>query len=372
MKNLHLMPMGSVFDEDLIIELNANFPHVENEFILKSVRNRISGFENCQFCANVFSAKYINENEYKYNKVFLHSLFLDTNQLFMLNERSLHKLVWIVWGHDLYDNKGHSKLTANQYVSVIVHGVKKILRGTYIKMYLAERKRAKIISRFNSIGIGYKYDELMIRKKYGPDVRVVYGPYFSRTTEENVNKLREKHRQKEAGPINIMIGHSGFDFLEHERYLNRLSKYKHDNLHIYLILSYGATKERIQKLSDLANSIFGESKCTIITEMMSKDEYYEYLTKMDIAIFPFKHQSALGNTKRLAYMGVKLYLHPKGILYKGFKDSGVKTYNCLEIGKISFEKLCRNDTPVDTNAPLFDTFNYKNNVEAWRKLLETE
>ena len=370
MKNLHLMPMSSVFDDDLIIELNSHFPQEDNIFIVKSLRERIKIYNNCIADKDAFTAQYINDNEEKYQNIFLHSLFLNNEQLFRLSPKARRKIVWIVWGHDLYENK--KRIHSSQIISESIHSIKKILRGTYIKEFHERKHRAIVIADFKAIGIGYKYDEKMIRKKYGKDIKVVYGPYFSKTTEENVNRLRKMHSTKSnSEPVNILLGHSGFEFLEHEKYLKLLSKYKNENMNIHLILSYGASTERINKLRKLAYSLFGKEKCTIMEKMMPKVQYYEYLTKMDIAIFPFKHQSALGNTKRLAYMGVKLYLHPRGVLFKGFKDSGVKVYNCLDIGRVSFEKFCQNDISVDINAPLFETFNYQKNIEAWRQLLQS-
>ena len=181
--------------------------------------------------------------------------------------------------------------------------------------------------------------------------------------------MRKIHMERNSETVNILLGHSGFEFIEHEKYLRKLSKYKDEDIHVFLVLSYGASEDRIQKLTKLAHDLIGADKCTIITEMMTRKKYYEFISTMDIAIFPFKHQSALGNTLRLANIRVKLYFHPKGVLAKGFLEGGVKTYDCRKIGKISFEEFVEPAERVNLKAPLFRVFNYQKCVEAWQFLL---
>lgn len=370
MKNLHLMPMGSIFDDDLVTELNANFPKEFNVFYHAEQRERLKDVENSHVVPDAFTPEFINAHVKEYNKIFLHSLFLSPDDILRLTDEAAKKIVWIVWGHDLYTVKKKQKWTASRFMKESIHSAKKIVRGTYIRANRKKRAVADKVSKFKAIGIGYSYDEKEIRKKYGKTVPVVYGPYFSRTTQEKVDKLREMHLSKKDHCTNILIGHSGFEFLEHEKYLQKLSCYKHEDICVHMVLSYGASEDRIQKLSQMAISIFGEEKCNTITKMMSKNDYYEYLTKIDIAIFPFVHQSALGNAKRLAYMGTKLYFHPNGILAKGFQQDGMKVYDCREIGEVPFEQFIMNDFIPEPSIPLFNTFNYQRNVEAWRQLLE--
>jgi len=369
MKNLHLMPMGSVFDDDYIREINDNFPHETNQFILIKHRPIVDEYDNCLIDDSVFNAEYINTHCLEYKHIILHSLFLNHKEILALTDDAAKKIIWCVWGHDLYTVKKKQLYTVKYCFNEAVHCAKKILRGTYIRQYRHNHAVAKKVGLFHCIAIGYSYDETMIRKKYGQKVPIVYGPYFSRTTEKNIDRLRDMHLQKRNLVTNIIIGHSGFEFLEHEKYLQLLSKYKDENIHINMVLSYGASEERIKILTDLAYSIFGEQKCTILLNMLDKDAYYEFLTNMDIAIFPFRPQSALGNTKRMLYMGIKMYLDPQGVLAKGFKAGGGVIHDCNEIGKIPFKKLCAQDRLTDTNAAVFSTFDYAKNVNAWKTIL---
>lgn len=365
MKNLHLMPMNSTFDDDTVLELTELFPDCENLFFHRVQRPALKDFPNSIVMPEAFHVEYINSHHGEYDQIFLHSLFLSPGELLALDDEAARKITWCVWGHDLYTTKKKQPFDP-------VHTVKKLLRGTYLKQYRNQRAVARKVGSFRRIAINYSYDEHMIRQKYGHRVPVVYGPYFSRTTEQNIDRLRALRLARRDPTVNILIGHCGFPFLEHEKYLDLLSAYKDEDLHIHMVLSYGADEARIARLREQAFSIFGPEKCTIQTEMMPKVRYYEYLTNMDVAIFPFRHQSALGNVIRMAYMGVKLYFDPRGVLAKGFLEGGVPTGDCRKIGSIPFGQLYGDYSPPDIHAPLFNTFSYRKNIAAWADILDTK
>ena len=136
-----------------------------------------------------------------------------------------------------------------------------------------------------------------------------------------------------------------------------------------MVLAYGASPEKIEYLSNLANQLFGREKVTVQTEMMSLSEYNAFLSTIDIAIFPFRHQSALGNTKRMAFMGTKLFFDPRGVLAKGFLAGGVETFDCRDIGKIPFSKFVEPPALPSLDAPLFSSFEKSHNISAWKMLL---
>lgn len=369
MKNLHLMPMNSTFDDDTVLELTELFPDVENLFLHAAPRKALAGFPNSIVVPEAFTPEYINDHAAAYDQIFLHSLFLTPAEILRLSDEAARKITWCVWGHDLYTVPHPQKRDARQLLHEGIHAVKKLLRGTYIRQHRQMRSVAQKVSSFRRIAIGYPYDERMIRQKYGPKVPVVYGPYFSRTTEANIGRLRQMHLDRKDSTVNILIGHCGFPFLEHEKYLRLLTAYRDEDIRIHLILSYGASEQRTAELTALAHSLFGPEKCEIITEMMPKVAYYEYLTHMDVAIFPFRHQSALGNTMRLAYMGVKMYFDPRGVLAKGFLEGGVQTWDCRQIGRIPFEQFCSEVVLPDIHAPLFNEFHYQKNIAAWGSIV---
>lgn len=363
------MPMGSIFEDNIILQINGFCPHDQNLFVLRHKREAVQNVDNCVVDPTSFSVAYINQHYHEYHHIILHSLYLSPSEIVELTDEAAKKIIWCVWGHDLYDNTIRDPLSWRKFVSESIHCIKKVLRGTYLRMYKMNQQVKRKVSLFHCIAIGYFYDELMIRKKYGNAVPVCIAPYFSDFTMDDLLKLREKRQRNRGSTTNILIGHSGFKFLEHEKYLELLRRYASEDIHINLVLTYGASSERIEKLTQMAESYFGREKCTILTEMMPLREYYDFLSRMDIAIFGYKHQSALANTKVMAFTGTKMYFDPDGVLAKGFLQGGVQTFDCHEIGKVSFSELSKNDHPVDVNAPLFDTYYYEKNMTAWQSLL---
>lgn len=377
MKNLHLLPMDSTFNDGIVSMLNANFPLEENVFVLRSTRSALAGNPNCIVNAAAFSPEYINEHACEYRRIILHSLYMSPKQLLQLSDEAARRITWIVWGHDLYTVKKKEKRTISNQLDSGIHFCKKILRGTLFREWKTRKAVRKKVCGFHSIGIGYPYDEHMIRKKFGKKVSVVYGPVIGHSSIDQIRCLRAEKSNKRLSvrltePIRIMVGHSGYDFLEHEKYLRKLAAYKDENICIYMVLCYGASPEKIEYLTDLAINIFGSDKVHVQTEMLSREAYNSFLSKIDIAIFPYRHQSGLGNTKRLAYMGTKLYLDPRGVLAKGFFEGGIKTYDCRKIGRLSFSEFSKATEPPDEFAPLFRSYNSPNNelgISAWRNIL---
>lgn len=377
MKNLHLMPMDSTFTDSMVSILNRSFPQAENDFVLETKREKLADTANCTVDPSAFSAEYLNRVHPNYSRIILQSMFLSPDALLHLSDEAAKKLVWIVWGHDLYTVHKPKKRTLKTCWKEAVHCGKKLLRGTYFRQWKKQRALRAKVSKFRCIGIAFPYDEKMIRKKYGKKVPVVYGPVMSGSTTAQYWQLRrDRLRRKQAGnsaePIRILVGHSGFDFLEHEKYLQKLARYQDENIHIYMILCYGASPEKIERLTRLAVGIFGPEKVTVQTEMTPVEEYNAFLSEIDIAIFPFRHQSALGNAKRMAFMGIKLYFDPRGVLAKGFRAGGVKTYDCRRIGRISFAAFSKPAEAPDVHAELFRSYDPKNKemgVEAWKHIL---
>ena len=360
------MWMDSGFNSRLVEVLNLHFPHEENYYVWRSGRTFIQGIDNGCVDSTMFTAAKINQLSETWDHIILHSLWLKDREILQLSDSAAAKITWVVWGHDLYKPLP----TIERNIRSFAYFMYKWLQRRSI-FYAGVRKQvARKISKFKSIAIGFGYDELYIRKLYGTEVPVIYGPYFSKNASmEQLNALREIRSKNRHLETNIMIGHCGAPFVQHEKYLKKLASYRSENIHIYLIMSYLANDQRIEKIRHLAHSIYREDQITIVTQAMPQDEYFRYLTKMDIAVFPFCHQSALGNLKRLAFMGTKLFFDPRGVLAKGFLAEGVRSFDCRMIGKLSFAEFSKAAALPDEHAKLFQAFNLDRCISAWSALL---
>ncbi len=363
------MSVYTHFNPDLILELNKNFRQEENRFVMRDPYPELLDFENCIVDNNAFNINFINAHASEYKRIFLHFNYLKPHQIMQLSDEAARKIVWVVWGDDLYYVK-HRYGTPESFRDCLRKYF--YIWSHYSLLYgLVRQKARKKIRKFYGIGIGFPFDELMVRRLYGNRVSVFFAPVFSNGIRDGLlEQNREEHLRRKDNKVNVLIGHSGFPFHDHEKSLRLLSKYHEENIHINMVLSYGANEARIKKLTEMAHKIYGKEKVTIHTEMLPYQDYCSFLAQMDVALFPFIHQSALGNTRRLAYYGVKLFLNQNGVLAKGFLAGGVKTADYNEIRNLSWIDFCRNDSIPDPNAALFDVFSYDKCVKAWKRLLE--
>ena len=94
--------------------------------------------------------------------------------------------------------------------------------------------------------------------------------------------------------------------------LRKLSKFRNQNIKVYVPLSYG-DKEYVHRVIKSGRDLLGE-KFVPMTDYMDVDEYYKHLSQIDIALFGMKRQQALGNIMALLYMGKKVYLREHSVL----------------------------------------------------------
>ena len=307
-----------VFNTQLIRLINSSLIKREHLFVLgyKETFDELSQeYENVVFepCWGLSTIdRYDNADD---ALLIIHGLFLSSNEISRIKSDCLRRIVWCVWGHDLY-RENYKKTLLSRY-----------------KDWIANRK----IGHFRAIVAGFKYDEYEIRKKFGRSVPVYNAFYNSGYFSEDIDHIVRCHQRADKR-TNIMIGHSSYPFLQHRQQLERLSHYKNEDIVITLIFCYG-DKEYRDQIIKLATNIFGLEKLNIVCNFMNWEDYIKLLCDVDIAIFDFKHQAALGNLILLSYLGKKIYLSPAGIMYKAFMEEGVNVYSCLDIGQVSYSEF---------------------------------
>ena len=106
MKYLHYMKIPSPVYNNMIIEMIANnkqFDINEHEFI---ITNRESFEVSKKYKNVIFDPNYnvdkINHNSRNYDYIFIHGFSFKYYEQLLLKKKSLKKMIWCVWGHDLY------------------------------------------------------------------------------------------------------------------------------------------------------------------------------------------------------------------------------------------------------------------------------
>lgn len=233
----------------------------------------------------------------KYEKIYFHSLFDKRIILFLYIFRTfLKKSYWLMWGGDLYCYRNRK----NKFIYKIWYKIENYVKKN-IKGYVTH----------------IKGDYKLAQKWY--DAKGKYYNCF--IYPSNLYKdIYMKENKKED--IYIQIGNSADPSNNHLEIFDKLKSYKDKNIKIFCILSYG-NMEYAKDVILKGKKIFG-NKFVPIVDFMKFDQYMEFLSKIDIAIFAHNRQQAVGNITSLLSMKKTVYLKEKVTTYDMLKDLGVK------------------------------------------------
>lgn len=228
------------------------------------------------------------------DKVIFHYLQLTTSQMLVLLffPTIFNKLYWVAWGADLYEWRKKS-------VEIKISNTKLLIKNI---IGLSFRKRIKYF-----VGI-FPPDIDCFKKEFNSNAETFYASYVGNLYSfPDNNKYKHsptlEHKISNNDCINIQIGHSCSKALNHIEVLHRLSRFKDENIRIYLPLSYG-DENYGDLVEQKAKNIFGE-KSICIRQLMPKSAYLDYLSTIDIAVFNTTRQIGLGNISPMLYMEKK-------------------------------------------------------------------
>lgn len=331
------------------------FDKNEHLFIIanKNVYDDVKKYKNVKFDSSILDnhitiKKYAEQTSY----IFLHeNQTIKLKTMLRLRRQVLNKIIWCVWGHDLYE----------------VYSNRGILRT--IKSKLKNRLRIHIANKFHAIGVGFRYDSKIAQTKYKKP-KIVYTPYGyvknQKAEIDNVIKNAKSHRY-----TRVMVGHSAYPFLNHKKILEKLSRYKNEDIRISLVLAYGDSTYA-EEVKNYAYKIFDEEKIEIVTKTTSHQDYIKYLQSVDVCILDFPHQAALGNFYILCYMNKTFFLDKKGILRQAADSERIKTYLIEDLDTISFSQFKQKliDNHAERNFGLY-YIDDKNYLRIWKGTLDS-
>lgn len=172
---------------------------------------------------------------------------------------------------------------------------------------------------------------------YRPKGKLLYAMYDNEKMRNTLVNM-EILKRDENDTISIQIGNSAYPEFNHINILKLLSKYKKENIKIYVPLSYGIT-EYAKQVIDVGIKIFGE-KFVALQEFIPSQEYYSVLQKMDVVIMDVEKQHALGNIFILMALGCKIYFCKNSMLHHFFsKEMQCIVYSTEQIRGMVFKEF---------------------------------
>lgn len=276
-----------------------------------------NSFLYCSSMENIFSSC---------EKIFLHSAFWGNETkkfLSYLVKKNYQKMAWICFGGDLNFAKESFE------VSVVLS---KINYSYFPKILLEKAKDNYGIKNGISIGLYYTY------------------------ISENINLVKNYQRNDH---INILLGHSAFEYNNHILGLNLLQKYKSKRIKIYCPLSYGSY-EYGNYIINLGKNMYGENFIPL-KQFMEQSKYYNFLKIIDIAVFPMTRLAAETTLLYLSTNGVKIYTNAEILNYLKIED--IIAEDILNINYQSFDEFIANTKVKHTMCNMNDKI-----VDGWSKV----
>jgi len=297
-------------------------------------------FENviCDWSLNDVKSleKYCEMGEY----LVIHGLHYSMEEVSEIPEQIAKRLIWCVWGHDLYDYK-----TATFSITKVMTFAKKLLRPilkrqSWKHMNYEYKRYLNRMRDFAGVFVGFSQDEEIVRKKFGKQMKVFHAQYPVGTCADILLSLESditsyaNHQRK----VQVLVGHSSAPNQHHEKILKKLQKYR-GRVEVHIPLSYGyGGKKYSQKVTKRAKQLFGED-AHIYADFVDNEDYVNILRNIDIAVLDHSQQAALGNVYMLLFLDKKVYLNKKGVVSKGLRQAGLTIFDARTIGMESFESF---------------------------------
>ncbi len=354
-KYLHIMTASNYGTVDGYTKLvNENFDNDEHLFIIRDTKDNpqhsLENFKNIVWLPQAEKGEFERMLAYidSAESVFWHSMgwYWTTQLKMLLKPKYMKKSVWVEWGADLFNWK---RKDGNPIVRFVVNEIHRLWR-----------------KKVGSVVVIFPTDEDVYRKEFNKNQKIMLATYsVYRHTQIDDQKPTQFH---DPAITNILVGHSATPNAHHLEVLDSLAKFKDENIHIYIPLSYGED-DYAQQVMDKATEIFGD-KVTFQMKNMPLWDYVHFLWDIDIAIFKVYRQIALGNICRLLYMTKKVYLPKGSLLYNYYEENDTEIYDCDAICDMTYSEFTTKPKMTEPSACIKERMNRGAVIEQWRNVFE--
>jgi dTDP-N-acetylfucosamine:lipid II N-acetylfucosaminyltransferase len=267
--------------------------------------------------------------------------------LLALLRSSVKKSTWIIWGGDvyIYENKNNS-----------------------FKSQIYEFLRKIIIINISEIAALVKNDFDICQQVY--HAKGIHIP-LTPLNPAGYDIYRKTDPAMIHDPVTVLLGNSADPSNNHIEIINKLSRFRDENIKIFCVLSYGGSKNYINKIIELGNSILGD-KFTAVLQYMSVQDYVQFISGMDIGIMNHQRQQGLGNIFPLLIMKKKIFLKKDSAAYHYFIDNSCTIYDAITIDELTFNDFIKKDKVIlEKNAEIINKITDNDIVKkSWIDFLE--
>lgn len=364
MKYLHFITRDQFYSKEFIDVIHSNFKIDEHKFIIIKEKNKkhyinpeeyqnieiftISLEENILkfiishvkfFTVKLLKIrKLMEQSEY----IFVH-LLTEQISLILLRFRGKAKIIWILWGDDLYRYlplKLYDDYTLELLKKIKSYNVKSFLRKIYYSFNFLVKKR--VIKRIDYVNAPHKGDVILLKKYFKTKAEwypkgIYPNPVnFEKLDAEGSYTSDEKFNFKKKGSKLLLLGNSGSKSNNHLDIMIRLSKMKAQNFNIICPLSYGPPIY-IKMIIERGKMIFGDRFIPLL-EFLDPYLYFQILKQVDLAVMYHNRQKGGGTVHILVYLGKPICMK-KTSGYFHLIEKGVIVFSIQDLEKLILNEV---------------------------------
>lgn len=332
MKFVHVIGSGGMYTKDLYEFISTSFPIDEHCFVTQNDKHDdFAGLRGggCKVYSilSLAGVKVLNTCDY----IIAHSLISSrVLSLFAVQPWLIKKLVWIIWGGDIY------------YRETEPEGLKKTLVTGF---------RKRLYERIPYVGTVSSRDYSYAEKHYGLKAKTFEVTYpVASTHRDLLDSVRAARQKSKNDVVRIQIGNSATASNCHIEALDMISHLKDENIRVFLPLCYGGANSAAyaSRITEYARRIFGD-KVEPMTEILPSDDYLRLLSTVDVGLFNNSRQQGMGNISQLILCGAKVYLRSDVSMWDHFASLGCKLSDISDVRNLSLSELTKQDRDVQAN-----------------------
>ena len=255
-----------------------------------------------------------------YKAIISHGLFEKWQEEILIAAGNNIKTAWVFWGGDVYGRPELIKDFLSCKSKYIFYAKRlnnffKNKRSNFL-LYYADINTFKNLSYcLNDV-----HEEVeFMRNKINPKIKELWYNYYS--IEETIGDLKDKV----INGKNILIGNSSTLENNHLDAFSKLKQFDLTNRNVIVPLSYGQIWLR-RFLLKRGNRVFKDSFYPLV-DFLSIDEYNKKILSCSVVIMPHYRPQAMGNLLTAFWLGSKVYMSKKSMLYDYFKRLSVHVFS---------------------------------------------
>ena len=336
------VPLIKGINHNPLLKPNEHFFITDKEMVY----NEIKEYNNTLLIKSSHLLKYMANAKW----IILHAMPFKKWQFCCLPNSLCKRIVWRTWGHDI---RPCVKTGRKLY---------DYLKKVEFKLFVYK------IKKIYALGVANLVDVVNFEETYKFKIKTFLMEYTDSSESAQIVKNISPLRSNNG--INILIGHNCSPVDNHLEVLNSLARFKKDDVHLVIPLSYSDPKNGYkEQVIKKAYDIFGKDKVTILNDFIPYEQYVKMISQIDVAIMDMYYSNGLGNLDIILYYKKKLYIRKNGNMDKAFRREGIVPYYTCDISSSSFEELVEykfNENYLKFCEPVYNKDYFEN---CWRNVM---